>query len=384
MNKIAFNALGLKSNTGGVESHIYNVIKHILKQDSITEYFLYIGKNTENVFQDLKRFKNLKVIVFPIDTNNSTVRVITEHTLLALSLLKNKINLVHHLCNYMPRFCPVKSITTLHDLSGFFYHENYAPTKQMDRFYRHLKSEMGYTFKQAKKIIVISDFTRSEVHKYYNNVDDNKLVTIGMSLDTRKEKYDINSNVLNKYNIKQPYLLSVSVVRPHKNYGFLVKVFNNLKEKYNIPHQLVIAGGIQVNDENFFKEMEQSHFKEDIKYLGYVPNEDLTTLYSFADLYTTSTVYEGFGMPLMEAMTYNLPIACSNTASLPEVGGEGCVYFNPYDVNEATEVINKLINDKQLQEELKSKQKERLNYYSWENVSKMIIQQYEDCISDQY
>lgn len=378
MKKIAFNALGLKSGTGGVESYIYNVIKYVLKNDCENEYLLYVGKNTSSVFDDLKCFKNFKIIVFPINTNNSTIRVITEYTILTLSLIKHKINLVHHFCNYMPRFCPVKSITTLHDLSGFFYHENFVHTKQMERFYKHLKREMGYTFKHAKKVIVISEFTRAEVHKYYNNVDNNKLITIGMSLDTRKENFIAKQAHLKDFDISKKYLLSVSVVRPHKNYAFLVRVFNLLKEKYNIPYQLVIAGGIQVNAQDFFEEIEKSPYKYDIKYLGYVPNEKLTSLYTYADIYLTTTLYEGFGIPLMEAMTYNLPIACSNVASLPEVGREGAVYFNPKDENNACEVIYNLILDKNLQELIKSKNKENLKYYSWDKVASNIINLYKD------
>lgn len=376
MKRIAFNALGLKSKTGGVESHIYNVIKFILAQDTQTKYYLYIGENTKNVFKDLKSYKNLKIIVFPINTNNSTIRVITEHTLLAISLLLNRIDLVHHFCNYMPRICPTKSITTLHDLSGFFYNENFEPTKQMQRFYKHLKSEMGYTFKHAKKVIVISEFTRSEVHKYYKDVDDNKLITIGMSLDTRKEKFEPNATDLLELKIHKPYLLSVSVVRPHKNYAFLVRVFNLLKEKYNIPHQLVIAGGIQVNTDDFFEEIEKSPYKADIKYLGYVHNEKLASLYTYANIYVTTTLYEGFGMPLMEAMTYKLPIASSNVASLPEVAKDGAVYFDPKNVENACDVIYNLLIDNKLQETIKSKQKTRLECYNWENIAKNIINLY--------
>lgn len=386
MCRIGFNALGLKNKTGGVESHIYNVIKHILEQNNKDEFFLFIGKNTEYIFEDLKKYKNLKIKVYPVDTNNSTLRVITEHTLLALGLIKNKINLVHHFCNYMPRLSPVKSITTLHDLSGFFYHDNYSKTPIMSRYYKHLKSEVGFTLKHSDKIIVISEFTRSEVHKYYKNVDNDKMITIGMSPDTRKQVYPVDEEILNKFQIKEPYLLSVSVVRPHKNYEFLIKVFNGLKEKYNIPHQLVICGGmgneIKEFEENaFLKETENSKYKNDIKYLGYTDNKYMSTLYNKAEIYVTSTVYEGFGMPILEAMYYNLPIACSDAASLPEVGGNGCVYFNPYDVDDAVDNIYKLISDKELQNSVKASQHERLDYYSWDKVAQKILELYEEVLS---
>lgn len=375
--RIAFNALGLKNNTGGVEAHIYNLIENILIQDDRNKYFLFIGKNTQKVFENLKLFKNLKIIVFPINTNNSTIRVLAEHSILALSLIFYRINLIHHLCNYMPRICPAKSITTIHDLLGFFNHEHFEHTSQMERYYKYAKKAIKYTLKKSSKIIVISEFTRSEVHKYYD-VDDSKMVTIGMSLDSRKQKFEPNGQRLAELGISSPYLLSVSVVRPHKNYAFLVKVFNYLKEKYKIPHQLVIVGGIQVNAQNFIDEIKDSSYKNDIKYLGYVTNEDLASLYKYAGIYVTTSLYEGFGMPLMEAMIYNLPIASSNTASLPEVGGEGAIYFNPYDVKNAGEIIYKLISNDELQKKIKSKQQERLDFYSWDKVAKKMISEYND------
>lgn len=379
--KIAFNALGLKKNTGGVESHIYGVIKSILDTDSLNQYYIFTGKNTASVFDSLKKYKNLKIVVYPIDTNNSTVRVITEHTLLVFGIILHRIDLIHHFCQYMPRLCPTKSVTTLHDLSGFYFYENLPKTKVMAKYYRYLKNNVKYTLQHTDKLIVVSNFTRTQVHKYYDNIDDSKMVTIGMSLDTRKSTCVGNTDILKEKNINKPYLLSVSIIRPHKNFPFLIRAFNRLKEKYNVPHQLVICGGmgremqgLERND--FLEEIENSPFKEDIKYLGYTKNDDISELFKNADLYVTPSKYEGFGMTLIEAMTYNLPIASSNAASLPEVGGEGCLYFDPDNENEASEVMYKIILDENIRKNMLIKQKERLNYYSWDNIASQIINIY--------
>lgn len=379
--KIAFNALGLKKNTGGVESYIYCLIKSILDIDSENRYYIFAGKSTSYVFDSLKHYQNLKIIVYPIDTYNSTVRVITEHTLMALGIIRHKIDLVHHMANYMPRFCPTKSVTTVHDLSGFYFYENLPKTKVMTRYYHYLKPNVKYTLAHSKKIIVYSEFTRSEIHKYYDNVDDSQIITTGISTDVRKNISDEASNIIQDKNIKKPYILSVSIVRPHKNFPFLIRAFNRLKEKYNVPHQLVICGGmgremqgLERND--FLEEIENSPFKEDIKYLGYTKNDDISELFKNADLYVTPSKYEGFGMTLIEAMTYNLPIASSNAASLPEVGGEGCLYFDPDNEKEASEVMYKIILDENIRKNMLIKQKERLNYYSWDNIASQIINIY--------
>ena len=382
---IALNGLALKTNLGGIESSYFNTVKFLTLGNPNNNYYLYIGKNSTKIFESLKKLQNLKIIVYPIDSNNSPLRVFTEHTLLFLGLIKNRIDIVHHLCNYMPRFNPCKTITTVHDLAGFFYHENFPPTKMMERFYKHMKSETGFTIKYCNRIIAISEFTKSKILKYYPYADLKKITIIGQSLDSRKEFGRIKKEYLLDLNIKKPYLFSSSIVRPHKNYEFLIKTFNNLKEKYDIPHQLVIAGGMgnemkQRRENLFLSEIERSPYNNDIKYLGYTDNKYMSTLYNYADLYITPSIYEGFGMTVLEAMKYGVPIACSNAASLPEVGGDGCIYFDPFDIEDASEKIYSLLNNKELQNKIKSHQKERLELFSWENIAKQINTLYQEVL----
>lgn len=380
--KIALNALSLKDNSGGIEASYYNTVKYILKNDTQNKYFLFIGKNAKNIFADFKDYKNLEIIVFPINTNNSKIRVVVEYTLSNLFILLHRIDLIHHLCDYMPRLNCCKTITTIHDLSGFFYHENYPPTKMMEYYYKYTKTETAYTLKLCDRIIAVSDFTKQELNKYYPEIDiQDKTVIIGQSIDSRKKYFKPNSNFLNELNIRNPYIFTTSIIRPHKNYEFLIKTFNKLKEKYNIPHQLVIAGGMgnemkQREYNSFLYEIEQSPFKQDIKYLGYVDNKYMSTLYTYADIYTTATIYEGFGLPILEAMMYKKPIACSWAASLPQVGGDGCIYFDPFNIDNAADTINKLLLDKVLQKKLIEQQKKQLDLYEWNNIAQQILQQY--------
>lgn len=372
---IGFNALGLKSKTGGVETYIYNMVKTILLNDSNNNYFLFVGKNTELIFKDLK-FKNLKIITLPINTNNSILRILAENTLLNLFCIIHHLKLVHHFCNYIPRIFFTKSVVTIHDLGGFFYHEKYPEYNDMHNYYKYMKRELAYTLKKANQIIAISNFTKSEIMKYYPNTSENKIKVIGQSLDTRKTKNTNTTKTIQDLDINKPYLLSISVIRPHKNMEFLIKVFNILKQKYNIPHQLVIAGGIQLKTNSFIDAIKLSPFKDDIKYLGYIENDIMPILYKNADCFIFPSLYEGFGIPLLEAMEYEIPIASSNAASLPEVGGDSCIYFNPYDSNETSEMIYKLLSDSFLKTVLLKKQQEQLNVFCWKNIAKYILNIY--------
>lgn len=379
MKRIAINALGLKSNTGGVESYTYNNVKALLDNDSENQYYLFIGENVENIFQDLKIYKNLKIIVHPINTNNSSLRVVWESTVLAASFLKYRINLAHHIGNYLPWICPVKSVVTIHDLVPYFYNEFYPQYQVTQKFYNYFKKAVKHTVKKADKIIVISEFTKKELLRFFE-VEHKKIEVVGQSLDTRKTKFTAQKETLEKNGIQKPYLLSVSVIRPHKNLDFLIRSFNLLKEKYNIPHQLVIAGGVHFGAETLFEEMEKSPYASGIKYLGFTSNQDLATIYTFADAFVFPSKYEGFGIPLLEAMEYKIPVVSSKEASLKEVGSNACVYFDPYDEKDACEKIYSLINDNSLREKLLKEAEIQTDNFSWDKVASKLLKVYDEVL----
>ena len=382
MYRIGINALGLKSNSGGVETYIYNTVKALLDNDKDNLYYLFIGVNCKKIFEDLPEYKNFRLIVYPIVTDNSAIRVISENTLLPIDLLRYRIDLVHHMCNYMPKISPVKSVTTLHDMIAFFYNDNYPEYKLIQRFYNYFKKAMKYTAKNAKKIIAVSEFSKREFSRYYD-IEESKLISIGQSLDIRKTYKQPDISILNRYKLEQPYLLSVSVVRRHKNYDFLIRVFNKLKEQYNIPHTLVIVGGTHFGANEFLSEIENSPYKNDIKYLGYIDDSNISSLYCYADAFIYPSLYEGFGIPLLEAMNYQIPVLASKEASLPEVGGYACLYFDARDENDATSVIYNFIQNKHnLKEDLVNKGMMRLKHYNRNIIAKTLLNCYQEVLTN--
>lgn len=375
MHKIAINALGLKNNAAGVETYVYNLIKHLALNDEQNKYFVFMGKNVEYIFRDLKQYPNMEFVFYPLDTNNSLHRIIFENTVFAVDLLIKKVELVHHVGNYIPYFCPVKSIATLHDMVAFYYRENHPEYPDMEKFYNYFKKAMEHTAGKAVKILPNSEFTRKEFLKYFD-VNENKVNVIRHSIDTRQKSGEKNEEKLKKYDIKKPYILAVSAIRPHKNFDFLVRVFNRLKEKYNIPHQLVVIGKNDFGYEKFLSEKEKSPFKQDIIRPGYVESKDMASLYGLCDMMVFPSLYEGFGVPVLEAMQYEIPVLASNAASLPEVGGDACLFFDPCDEVDASNKIYSVISDAELRETLVSRQKNRLEKFNWNDIAEDYIDVY--------
>jgi len=377
MPVIALNAIG--RYTGGVESYIYNLVKALLDQDQSNNYYLFMSKTQELVYKDLLAYKNLKLISYNINCSNPFARILCENTLLPLDVIKHKINIVHHLCNYIPHISPYKSIVTVHDLCVFYYHNNFPEYNETKAGYNYFKKIGNFVASKAQKIITVSEFTKRQFLDKFR-VDPRKLEVVGESYDTRKDKNIINPDILEKYNITKPYILTVSVIRPHKNFDFLVRVFNRLKAQYNLPHQLVIVGDVHFGPEKFFNELEKSKFKDEILYMGRVNDEDLSSIYNFADIFVYPSLYEGFGIPLIEAMYFGVPVVSSNAASLPEVGGNACLYFNPCDENDACNKIYTVLNNEVLKNNLVFNRKERLDHYSWNNIATRVLDIYNDVL----
>ncbi|MDD3012152.1 MAG: glycosyltransferase family 1 protein [Candidatus Gastranaerophilales bacterium] len=373
MSRIALNAIG--RYMGGLESYIYNIVKALLDKDTINSYYLFIVNNQELIYEDLLSYENLKIISYPVDCANPVIRVLCENTLLPFDIIKHKINMVHHLCSYIPVISPYKSVVTIHDLVSFYYHNKYPEYKETKRSYNYFKKVASFVTAKAERIITVSEFTKQQLMSNFR-VNEDKITVIGQSYDTRKNITSINSNILEKFGILKPYILAVSVIRPHKNFDFLVRVFNILKSKYKLPHQLVVVGDVHFGAEKFFNEIKNSRFKDEIQYLGKINADELSSIYSFANIFIYPSLYEGFGIPLLEAMSFKLPVAASNAASLQEVGGDACLYFNPCDENDACDKILKILDDETLKNRLISNQKAKLDYYSWNNIAEKILSIY--------
>jgi len=178
------------------------------------------------------------------------------------------------------------------------------------------------------------------------------------------------------YDFSKPYLLFVSTIEPRKNINTLITAFNFLKEKYKIEHQLILIGKKGWNYEPIFTAIETSPWKHEIHHLNYLSDELVALFYSKADVFVYPSHYEGFGLPVLEAMTLGAPVVTANTSSLPEVTGDAAILIDPNDFIQLAEAILKIISDSQLRQELINKGKERAKLFSWERTAKETLKAY--------
>lgn len=255
----------------------------------------------------------------------------------------------------------VKVVMTVHDIIPNLF-PKWHPLKRRLYFKYFLK----YRFKFVERFITVSENTKKDLINFFN-INENKIdvVCAGVSKNYQ-QNLELN---------KDDFILGVSTLEPRKNFKRLIDAYIYLKEKYNIVEKLYIVG----KEGWFFKGILNipQKYKQNIIFKGYVSEEELIQLYQTAKLFVYPSFYEGFGLPVLEAMACGCPVITSNTSSLPEVGGDAALYVNPEDTDQVAEKIYQVLSDQNLQNDMSQKGVKQAGKFSWEKCAQETIRVYE-------
>jgi glycosyltransferase involved in cell wall biosynthesis len=282
--------------------------------------------------------------------------------------------------HYAPHFCPVSSVITIFDLSFIRFPEMFL---KKDLY--KLKSWTDYSIKQAKKIITISQFSKKEITDYYHVPQENVIVAYP-GYDGNKYKISNIKNkkyiekIKKKYKIDGDYLLYVGTIQPRKNLVRLIEAFELMNRKY--PElKLVICGMINEGrggwmNEEFFHAIsnQQLTIHKDVIITGFVSEDDLPYLMSGAKSLVLPSLYEGFGIPVIEAMACGIPVVVSNTSSLPEVVEKAGILVNPYEIGDITRGLTSACFDENKRKEMIKRGLERVKLFSWQKTAKIVLE----------
>ena len=228
-------------------------------------------------------------------------------------------------------------------------------------------------------VLTISESSKKDIIEYLQ-VEPEKIHVTPLASryhsDYLSEKMAEQLEKQGKYDFSKPYLLFVSTIEPRKNITTIIKAFNWLKEKYKIEHQLILIGKKGWNYEPIFTAIATSPWQEEIHHLDYLSNELVALFYAKADVFVYPSHYEGFGLPVLEAMTLGTPVVTARTSSLPEVTGDAAILIDPNDFVQLAEAILQVISDSQLRHELINKGQERAKLFSWERTAKETLKAY--------
>jgi glycosyltransferase involved in cell wall biosynthesis len=329
-----------------------------------------------------------------------------EQTKLSKVIKRENIDLMHFPHWNVPLFYNDPFIVTIHDLIMFHYPRPEATTLGPLKFWLKDKAHrvvIKNAVKKARHIITTSEFTKHDVHKTLG-VPLEKMTTIYQApFSNHKSKIINHNSVLEKYKIRKPYVIYVGSAYPHKNLEGLLKAWEIFNQKHNNkysnnskeahdpkmcgrtvlgqPYQLVLVG----KEDYFWGKLMGSEVRgygSEVVYTGFVNDQELSFLYDKASLYVFPSLYEGFGLPPLEAMSHCVPVVSSNRTCLPEVLGEAALYFDPENYEQVADVIYTGLTDEDIRFELKEKAREELKRYSSKKLAEQTLDIYSQIINE--
>ncbi len=279
--------------------------------------------------------------------------------------LHREIDILFCPAHYAPRFCPVPFVVAIHDVAYEFY-----PHEFLSKDLYKLRSWTGHALKHARHIITVSQETKKDIQKLYK-LSAKRITTVlngFRSFSHASATGDLKR--LKKYHVESHrYILYVGTLQPRKNISTLIRAFSHLHTS-DPDLKLLIAGKKGWLFENIFETIEELGLSKHVIMPGYVPDEDLATLYRQACVFVMPSLYEGFGIPLLEAMHQKCPVVSANTSCLPEVGGEACVYVDPHDEYAMSREIARIMHTPALRQKLVTAGTHRIKAFSFEKMGK--------------
>lgn len=351
----------------GVSTYAFNLLHFFKKSSNKNLRFIIYLKNQPN--NDLP--KPSKYFKYEVVRGN----FLWSQIFLPIKLYQKKeIDVFFSPAHYIPRFCPVPSIVTIHDLSYIYYPQDFL---KKDLF--QLKYWTKYSIKKAKKIIAVSKTTKKDIVKNYQIPEEKIDVVYNGFEKTKTHSTSWQTNL--KYKIKDPYIFYVGTLQPRKNINTLILAFEKFKKIYP-EFKLIIAGKKGWMYKKIFKLTNDLDLENDVYFTDYVTDNQLVFLYKNAFCFVLPSFYEGFGIPLLEAMSFECPVISSFASSLPEIGGDACLYFDPNNVFDLVEKLKLLKEDKKLRQELIKKGKKRIKDFSWQKCGEETLEIIKKTVSE--
>jgi len=371
--KIGIDARMFSKSFTGIGRYNYEITRRFFEDRKDIDWVIFMN---EPEYSEFKVPENVKKVLV-----NAHHYSLAEQIKFLKILNKEKCDLVHFTHFNAPIFYKRKFITTIHDTTISFY-----PGKKMNSWWRKLayNKVIKHTVNGAEQIITVSANTKKDVIKLFN-IDPQKITKIWNGIgDEFHEVSDLEKKtVREKFGLGKEFLLYTGNWREHKNLVRLLRAFKKVLETGHSPLQLVITGKKDPYYPEVLATIEELELKDKVKLLGLVSEEDLVRLYNTASIYVFPSLYEGFGLPPLEAMRCGTPVVASNVSAIPEVCGEAVLYFDPEDISDMAKKIRLLLEDKNLQEELINKGYEWVKQFSWDKCAEKTLEIYSEILEDE-
>lgn len=373
--KIGFDARFITNRQRrGIGNYSLNIINELTKSYPNIEFILYV------YYPDVET-------IFPSSSNITIRRILVpfyplwEQIALPLFCYRDSIDILHCLGNTAPIFLSrkIKLVISLHDVI-FLNRSNKSLSlgsnyQKYGEFYKSFI--IKFLAKRVNSIITVSEYSKMEICKYIPSLKSESVNVIYQSCsNTFLIRQELNNQIILNFLNNNRYLLALGAEDPRKNTLTLVEAYLKLISTHSINEKLIIVGYKNWEKSESYRTVTRHNAKDKVLFLEYIEISDLAALYQHAILFVYPSLYEGFGIPILEAFSSGCPVIASNVSSIPEVGGNAALYFDPMNSNQIAQLIQTVIRDAKLRDGLVNIGFERIKLFTWTNAARNFMKIY--------
>jgi glycosyltransferase involved in cell wall biosynthesis len=341
----------------GIGTYIRNLLRHLARTDHSTEYVLLCGEADLGVAAQLG--PNFRAVLEP--SPNYSLR---EQVHVPWVLRRERPDLYHAPHYVLPAGVRCPSVVTIHDCIHLMFPQ-YLPNRLA---YAYARAQMWSAARRSDCILTVSEASKRDILHLFN-VPPEKIVVVYNAIDSHfanTPSEDAVTRVRERYQLDHKFVLYVGNIKPHKNLVRLIEAFDELRQGDLEDLKLLIIGDQISRLPALRRAVHRHKLHKQVRFLGYVGDDQLAILYRLASVFVFPSLYEGFGLPPLEAMASGTPVVTSNVSSLPEVVGDAAVLVNPYDVDAIVDGLRRVLTDPVLAADMRRKGIERAREFSWE------------------
>jgi glycosyltransferase involved in cell wall biosynthesis len=369
--KIAIDAR--KWRDYGIGTYVRNLVRHLARLDHQSTYFLLCERRDEATLRDLA--ENFEPVV-----EESAGYSLREHFSIPRQIRRLGADLFHSPHYVLPLLSRTPSVVTIHDCIHLLFPQ-YLPNRLAIHYARFM---LRHAVRRATIVLTVSEASRCDILRFYPETPPERVRVVPNAIDDAiltVPSPEETARVHERYQIQGRFILYAGNIKPHKNLDRLIQAFGQLKARTGFEDvKLIIIGDEIQRYGSLRRSVETSGVRQDVRFFGFVPDTTLAVLYRTAHLFAFPSLYEGFGLPPLEAMACGAPVLTSRISSLPEVVGDAALLVDPYDTTDIAHGIERLLCDDALREQLIARGLERAGHFNWDRSVNAVLAVYREVL----
>ena len=370
--KVGVTTFGADGGKSGISQYLINLLREFDRVDNGWEFEVLTYEDERDLF--LGAQSKMPSLLVSSRLRHPLLNIAWHQAALPRTCRKRRLDVLFLPAGNRraPLWSPCPTVGTIHDFSSIHVSEKY----DMGRM-AYIKQVLPLLARRFTKVLTVSESSKMDIVEFAR-VPEERVVVTPLAASTElyfpADKEAAADRVGAKYGVRSPYILYISrIEHPGKNHLRLIRAFERLKAQEHLPHQLVLVGSDWLRAAEVHHAAAQSKWARDIVFTGFTPTADLPDFYRGADVFVFPSLYEGFGLPILEAMSCATAVACSNVSSLPEVAGAAAIQFDPFQEEDICDALRRLLTNAEIRRDYAARGFQRSQTFSWSATARLTL-----------